>query len=132
MPHPEDPHPVFVAGLECSGDGVAAGQGGGWRVGVRDVGEDHLGEDELGGALGGLCTAVHGELESIKSDDEATFVSCHLTDDGRCFPSGDTTNIIYADPRISHAEFKTKQRGYKTARSPGFELNDHRVQAFST
>lgn len=86
-PHLEDPHPVFVAGLECGGDGVAAGQAGGWRVRVRDVDEDHLGEDEIGG-LGGLCTVVHAELESIKSDDGTTFVSYDLTDDSRCFPSG--------------------------------------------
>lgn len=120
MPHLEDPHPVFVAGLECSGDVVAAGEGGGWGVGVRDVDEDHLGEDEIGGGLGALCTAVHGELKSIKSDDEATFVSCHLTDDSRCFPSGDTTNSICKTSSTQIPESATQNqkqtiRGCKTA-----------------
>lgn len=120
LPHLEDPHPVFVAGLECSGDVVAAGEGGGWGVGVRDVGEDHLGEDEIGGGLRALCTAVHAELKSIKSDDEATFVSCHLTDDSRCFPSGGHSkhhlqNIIYADTRISHAQSKTNHMGLQNS-----------------
>lgn len=136
LPHLEEPHPVFVAGLECSGDGVAAGQGGGWGVGVRDVDEDHLGEDGIGGGLRGLCTAVHAELKSIKSDDEATFVSCHLTDDSRCFPSGDTTNNIFKGatqiPESATQNPKQTMRGYKTVTSPGFKLPYHPVQAFST
>lgn len=121
LPHLEDPHPVFVAGLECSGDGVAAGEGDGWGVGVRDVDEDHLGEDEIGGgSLGALCTAVHAELKSIKSDDEATFVSCHLTDDSRCFPSGDTTNIISSAKgrrRCPNQSRKIKNKPYKIQNS---------------
>lgn len=134
MPHLEDPHPVFVAGLECSGEGVAAGQGGGWGVGVRDVDEDHLGEVEVGGGLRGLCTAGHVELKSIKSGDEATLVSRHLTDDSRCFPSGDTTNIVCkGTTQIPESKSKSKIaiRGYKTARSPEFKLPYRPVQAFS-
>lgn len=61
-PHLEDPHPVAGLRLQGGGEAVAAGDGRGARVGLRDVDEQHLGEGVRGG-VGGR-RAVHADLGS--------------------------------------------------------------------
>lgn len=58
--HLKDPHPVAGLRLQGGAEGVAAGDGGCGRVGLRDVSEQHLGE--------GVCRRVGGRYGALHFD----------------------------------------------------------------